>query len=123
VTRQPIRLFHGAEDDWTPVEPCREYIGRLRRAGADAELTEYHGAPHGFDMPWSKRQFSITGIGRCRLVERPVGNVVNEETGAKLAANDACVTRVVTAGFDRDAYTAAVSGVRRFLTRYLLPPR
>jgi len=123
VTQQPIRLFHGADDDWTPVEPCRAYVARLRHAGADAELIEYPGAPHGFDMPWRKRQFSETGLGRCRLVERPVGNVINVDTGRKFTHADACTTRVVTAGFDRDAYTAAVTRVRRFLTTALLPPK
>jgi dienelactone hydrolase len=121
VTPHPIRLFHGADDDWTPVEPCRTYVAR-RRAGADVELIEYPGAPHGFDMPWRKRRFSETGLGRCRLVERPVGNVINVDTGRKFTPGDACTTQVVTAGFNRDAYTAAVSSVRRFLTITLLRP-
>jgi len=55
-------------------------------------------------------------------VERPLGNVINVDTGRKFTHDDACATKVVTAGFDRDAYTAAVSRVRGFLTAALLSP-
>ncbi|MEK7713923.1 MAG: dienelactone hydrolase family protein [candidate division NC10 bacterium] len=49
VTDRPIRVFHGEADDWTPIEFCRKYVERLRRAGKDATLVAYPGAHHGFD--------------------------------------------------------------------------
>jgi dienelactone hydrolase len=42
VSGRPIRVFHGEEDDWVPIGPCREYVvERLRRAGKDATLVAY----------------------------------------------------------------------------------
>jgi dienelactone hydrolase len=51
VSGRPIRIFHGAADNYVLVEPCRKYVQRLRRANADVQLTEYPGAHHAFDNP------------------------------------------------------------------------
>jgi hypothetical protein len=42
---------HGADDDQVPVAPCRDYVQRLRAAGADVQLTEFLGAHHAYDNP------------------------------------------------------------------------
>ena len=35
VTGKPIRFHHGIPDDWVPIAPCRDYVTRLKQAGAD----------------------------------------------------------------------------------------
>jgi dienelactone hydrolase len=50
VTGKPIRLFHGIADDLTPIEPCRQYVERLKKAGVDVALAEYPGAYHAYDF-------------------------------------------------------------------------
>jgi len=34
VSRNPIRMFHGAADNYVPVAPCRDFVGRLKAKGA-----------------------------------------------------------------------------------------
>jgi len=34
VADKPVRIFHGALDDFDPPAPCRPYIARLQKAGA-----------------------------------------------------------------------------------------
>src|SRR3979409_544143 len=41
VSGVPIRMFHGAADDYVPVAPCRAYVERLRAVGNDVQLTEF----------------------------------------------------------------------------------
>jgi dienelactone hydrolase len=40
VTGKPIRLFKGTLDDFGLIEPCREYVSRLKQAGADVVMAE-----------------------------------------------------------------------------------
>ncbi|MGQ0674861.1 MAG: dienelactone hydrolase family protein [Rhodospirillales bacterium] len=49
TTRTPLLILSGAEDDWTPAEPCRELAARSRGNGEPVEFHAYPGAYHGFD--------------------------------------------------------------------------
>ena len=51
VSGVPIRMFHGAADDYVPVAPCRAYVERLRAVGNDVQLTEFADAHHAYDNP------------------------------------------------------------------------
>jgi dienelactone hydrolase len=46
----PLRVHTGELDDWTPAPPCEVMVESLRRSGADARITVYAGARHGFDV-------------------------------------------------------------------------
>jgi dienelactone hydrolase len=115
VTDRPIRLFHGTADDLTPLESCRAYVERLRRAGADAQITEYAGAKHGFDRPSdapARRNPREQNPSRCFWEERPEGQLVNRDTGQPFSFSDPCVVRGGTSGPDPAAYRAALQAVK-----------
>jgi dienelactone hydrolase len=115
VSGHPIRLFQGTADDLAPIEPCRAYVERLRGAGADAEITEYTGAHHGFDRPGAataRRNPGEQNASRCFWEERPEGYLVNRDTGQPFSLSDPCVVRGGTSGSDPAAYRAALQAVR-----------
>jgi dienelactone hydrolase len=115
VTDRPIRLLHGTADDLASIEPCRAYVERLRRAGADAQITEYAGAHHGFDRPSAappRRNSREQNTSRCVLEERPEGHLVNRDTGQPFSFSDPCVVLGGTAGPDPAAYRAALHAVK-----------
>ncbi|MGB8473695.1 MAG: dienelactone hydrolase family protein [Candidatus Acidiferrum sp.] len=115
---RPIRLFHGTADNYVSIEPCRSYVGRLRRAGSNVELTEYPGAHHVFDNPvYSPPRTlpdAVTTI-QCSLEERAVGEIVHAGTGSEFTWSDACVKRGATVGYDPAATTAATRAVKASL--------
>jgi dienelactone hydrolase len=118
VSDRPIRLFHGAADDYISVEPCRAYVERLLRAGKNARLTEYAGAQHAFDNPvYSPACFKpdAATTRRCFREERPGGEIVNLETGQPFRWSDACVKRGATLAYDPVATNEAMRAVREFL--------
>lgn len=60
--RMPALIQHGALDDWTIAEPCRELVQRVNGTG-DApamSIDIYPGAYHNFDHPSSKLRTIIT---------------------------------------------------------------
>jgi dienelactone hydrolase len=116
VSDRPIRIFHGTADDYTPIEPCRQYVERLRRAGKDVQLIEYAGAHHGFDHAAPRYLPQVQSGRRCSLEERPGGIIVNRDTGQRFSFNDPCISRGATVGYDPRAYEEALKAVKAFLT-------
>jgi dienelactone hydrolase len=118
VTDRPIRLFHGTADDLAPIAPCRAYVERLRQAGADAQMTEYAGAHHGFDRPGEappRRSPREQNVSRCAWEERPEGSLVSRDTGQPLSLSDPCVVLGGTSGPDPAAYRDALQAVKTLL--------
>ncbi len=126
VTDRPIRLFHGTADDLAPLERCRAYVERLRRAGADAQLTAYAGAHHGFDRPSDapvRHNPREQNGSRCFWEERPEGHLVNRDTGQPFSLDDPCVFRGGTFGPDPAAYRAALHAVKALVGTEPRPSR
>jgi predicted peptidase len=46
IRKLPIWIFHGDQDQTSPVEPSRQLTAALKSAGADVRYTEYPGAGH-----------------------------------------------------------------------------
>jgi dienelactone hydrolase len=118
VSERPLRLFHGAADNYVSIDPCRRYVSRLRCAGKDVQLTEYPGAHHAFDNPlYSPARYVADAVttSACFLEERSEGELVNVETGQPFQWTDPCVNRGATLGFDRSATAHATEAVKQFL--------
>jgi dienelactone hydrolase len=118
LTDRPIRMHHGEEDDWVPVEPARRLVARLQAAGKDISLTTYPGARHVFDSPTYPPVFRFNDAEisiECRLAERD-GEIINLESGKPFTNRDACVTRGATVGANPEAYELARKSVRGSLS-------
>ncbi len=115
VVDRPIRIFHGVADDYVPVGPCRSYVGRLRKAGKDVQLTEYPDAQHVFD--WSAltppvRLAQAQTARHCRTEETANGVIVNTETRQPFTYKDPCVERGATVAYDGKAHAEAQKAVK-----------
>jgi len=117
VSDKPIRIHHGAADNYVPVAPCRLYVERLRKAGKDVVLTEYPNAYHLFDNPLINVRHAPHSetMRRCRLNEESGGVIVNSETKQPFTMDDACVERGPTVGYNAAATAAATDAVKAFL--------
>jgi len=119
VAARPIRLFHGTADDIASIEQCRAYVERLRRAGADVELTEYVGVQHGFDnpagAPLTRVREGSPGLAPCSRYENPVGRIVNRDNDLPRSRDDECLKRPATLGYDADATARATDAVKGIL--------
>jgi dienelactone hydrolase len=118
VSAKPIRLYHGVADDWVPVGPCRDYVARLKKAGANIDLVEYPGATHAFDnqMIQGTMQLPQALTGRkCHFEEKQQGVIINGDTGQPATPNDPCIERGVTIAYNAEATDAARKDVIEFL--------
>jgi dienelactone hydrolase len=127
VSAAPIRQFHGAADDYTPVAPCRAYFERLRAAGRDVLLTEYPGAHHSFDNPLGNKTPTVSkGVQTfraCKLKEEPLGTLINAESGQRFTWKDPCLQTDAHTGYNEAAANATRIAVKDFVrTVFKLEP-
>ncbi|MGZ5103495.1 MAG: dienelactone hydrolase family protein [Usitatibacter sp.] len=119
ITSHPVRIFHGALDDYNPVAPCKHYIERLRAVGRDAQLTEYPNAQHSFDSPLGPVTPGVSRgsqtVRKCRIREESAGLLVNAATGEPFTYRDPCVERDPHTGYDPVAAAAAHRAVGEVL--------
>jgi dienelactone hydrolase len=117
VNNVPIRIFHGVLDDYVLIGPCKNYINRLKAAGADAALFEYAGAHHNFDNPAITRAVklpnAITGR-KCTFQEKPAGVFISPD-GRRFTLKDPCLERGTTVAHSAAALAAARGHVTALL--------
>ena len=123
VSPSPIRMFHGAADNYVPVAPCRGYLERLKAKGANVTLTEYAGAHHVFDGRAFKtpvvaaKSQSTRG---CELAEAKGGVVVNLKTRQPFSYADPCVQLGPTIAYDEKAHAESLKAVKELVSATLL---
>jgi dienelactone hydrolase len=119
VSPVPIRMFHGSADDYVPVAPCRGYVERLRQAGKDVVLSEFPGAHHAYDNPLGSRTPVVAAnaqsVRACKLEEKPLGTIINAETGQPFTYKDPCVELNPHTGYDEAAAQATGAAVKQLL--------
>ena len=118
VVGGPIRIFHGAADDYLPIAPCKAYVERLKKAGRDAEITALPDAYHAFDMPSlpSKPIFLADAqTTQCEIVEDKKGAMIDAATGAPWTFADPCNKKGAHIGYNPEAAAATDKDVLAFL--------
>ena len=118
VAARPIRIFHGAPDDYNPVASCKAYATRLTAAKVDITITEYANAQHGFDSPLTSGIFVATNaqsVRDCKIREDGPGKLINTATSAPFSYKDACVALNPHVGGNAQATQAAYVAVTQFL--------
>jgi dienelactone hydrolase len=117
-TARPIRVLHGAADDYNPIAPCRAFVDRISKLGSDIRLVEYPDAHHVFDAPMYRQPVKLAvapTTARCSLAEGDNGVIMNEETKQPFSYGDACAVKGPTVAYNEAASDQARVYVRAFL--------
>jgi dienelactone hydrolase len=126
IVSQPVHVFHGTDDNYDPVAPCRAYVERSKAKGKYIRLIEYPGASHVFDgrafkQPVTLRQAQT--MRNCQWAEGDNGQLFNTKTKQPFSYNDPCVERGATVAYDEKAATAARQAVAELVAATLKPVR
>ena len=96
IADKPIRIFHGASDDYNPDPNCKAFVARLKEAKHDVELTEYPDSQHGFDAGLLGINSVVVAanaqtVRHCHIKEADGGVLMDSDTNAPFSYKDACV--------------------------------
>lgn len=118
----PLRLHHGALDDWLPPGPCVRYVERLKASGQDASITVYAGARHSFDnvnLGAAYRYLpQMENPGACTIESTHILGPVKDPAGIP-ALMRSCLSFGATVGFNPEATELARRNVRAQLAELL----
>jgi dienelactone hydrolase len=118
VAGGPIRIFHGAADDYVPIGPCQDYVQRLRQAGKDVEITALPGAYHAYDMTALPSQPMFLPNAQktdCTIVEDKSGAMLDTATGKPWGGADPCNGVGAHLAYSAEATAATEKAVLDFL--------
>jgi len=121
VAGGPIRIFHGAADDYVPIGPCEDYVKRLKAAGRDAEIMALPGAYHAFDLALLPPSLELPKAQKtaCILKEDASGAILNQATGKPWAPADPCNGVGAHIGYSAEATATTQKAVNAFLSTTL----
>ena len=120
---RPLRMFHGTDDNYVSIAPCRAYAERLKAKGRDVQLTEYPGAGHVFDGKANKKALIVANwqtMRNCTLAEASDGAIVNARSGQPFAAADACIELGPTVVYNESAAREVRKAVADFMNATVL---
>jgi dienelactone hydrolase len=125
VSSGPIRIFHGTDDDWTPIDQCEAMVERMAADGTDIRLLAYPGAEHSFDnreVGWAERHLVLEGVSprNCTFAEID-GAIIDLDTRDIGGIGSTCIERGVSYGYDAQARKDAATDLAAFLTDILRP--
>jgi dienelactone hydrolase len=118
VTGSPMRFFNGSGDDYVSIVPCRTYVAELQAKDANASMTEFDDAEHGYDIPLLPKRMELPkaqSTRNCRFIEKPKGQLVNADSGKPFSYNDPCVAIGTHVGHNPQATTKTIQDVIEFL--------
>lgn len=132
--RAPMLVLIGAEDDYTGVKSCAEYVSRISAGGGQVELKTYEGAHHGFDAEIDSRRSvwlrNAQNYRDCVVLLEDNGGATLANTGESIDISNlrkaidvlsrTCMRRGATVGFYPDIRQRALEDVKAFLKTHLM---
>ena len=110
-----VRVHIGELDDWTPARTCVSLVATARSAGANAEITVYKNALHGFDSVGLSVQFrpNVENAADCTpQLASMKGPILN------LFELRKCMRKGATVGWSPEATEEARKNVRSQLAEF-----